>query len=160
MTKYRHLAPSAYLVGAVLFTFPLFDSSVSLSPWNVGSPQWRFGAIGLLSNTLMIVALGAFIAITTAVTLNQDRMRRILGIACWSVSVLLLGAMAAFALDAVQSRAEIRSDLLFSYQIASLTAEVKILLGALSFALFGRGCRADYPIRHEAGGSIPVQMSK
>ena len=160
MTNYRQLAPSAYLVGAVLFAFPLFDSSVSLSPWNVGNPQWRFGAIGLLSNTLMIVALGAFIAITTAVTLNQDRMRRILGIACWSVSVLLLGAMAAFALDAVQSRAEIRSDLLFSYQIASVTAEVKILLGALSFALFGRSCQANHPIRTEAGGSIPVQIVK
>ena len=108
----------------------------------------------------MIVALGAFIAITTAVTLNQDRMRRILGIACWSVSVLLLGAMAAFALDAVQSRAEIRSDLLFSYQIASLTAEVKILLGALSFAHIGRSCQANPPIRTEAGGSIPVQIVK
>ena len=114
----------------------------------------------MLSNTLMIVALGAFIAITTAVTLNQDRMRRILGIASWSVSVLLLGAMAAFALDAVQSRAEIRSDLLFSYQIASLTAVAKILLGALSFALFGRGCRADHPIRQEAGGPVPVRIGK
>lgn len=160
MNNYRQLAPGFYLVAAVLFAFPLIDSGFSLSPWNIGSAQWRFGAIGLLSNTLMIVALGALIAVVTAVTLNQDGIRRIMGIVCWILAVLLLVAIAGFALDAVQARRQIRADLLLSYQIASLTAEMKLLLGALSFAFFARGCRADDPIRQETGGSAPLLLSK
>lgn len=160
MSTNRQLAPGSYLVAAVLFAFPLIDSGFSLAPWNIGSAQWRFGAIGLLSNTLMIVALGGLIAVVTAVTLKQDGVRRILSIACWILAVVLLVAMAGFALDAVQARGGIRADLLFSYQIASLTAEVKLLLGALSFALFGRGCRSDSPIRSEAVGSAPLLVSQ
>jgi hypothetical protein len=143
MSNNRQLAPAAYLVAAVLFVFPLFDSGVSLSPWNTGNAQWRFGAVGLLSNTLMIVALGAFIAVTTAVLTKQDRVRRLLGYTSWILAVVLLAAIAAFALDAVQARPQIRQDMLLSYQLASLTAEVKLLVGALSFALFGKGCRHE-----------------
>jgi hypothetical protein len=143
MNNHRQLAPAAYLVAAVLFVFPVFDSGISLSPWNMGSAQWRFGAVGLLSNTLMIVALGAFIAVATAVTTKQDRVRRVLGYSCWVIAVVLLASIAAFALDAVQARPQIRQDMMLSYQLASFTAEVKLLVGALSFALFGRGCRFE-----------------
>ncbi|MEO8621503.1 MAG: hypothetical protein ABI625_10590 [bacterium] len=143
MSNHRQLAPAAYLVAAVLVVFPLFDSGISLSPWNMASAQWRFGAVGLLSNTLMIVALGAFIAVATAVTSKHDQVRRVLGYACWLIAVVLLASIAAFALDAVQARPQIRQDMMLSYQLASLTAEVKLLVGALSFALFGRGCRYE-----------------
>ncbi len=160
MNNYRQLAPGAYLVAAVLVVFPLFDSGFSLSPWRITSAQWRFGAIGLLSNTLMIVALGAFIAVATAVVLNQDRVRRTLGIASWILAVVLLVAIAAFALDAVQARPDIRPDVLYSYEVASYTAEVKLLMGALSFALFGRGCRLDSPVRQVSNVSNPLLVSK
>ena len=160
MNYYRQLAPGAYLVAAVLVVFPLFDSGFSLSPWRIMSSQWRFGAVGLLSNTLMIVALGAFIAVATAVTLNHDRTRRILGITSWILAVVLLVAIAAFALDAVQARPQIRTEVLYSYQVASFTAEVKLLMGALSFALFGRGCRLDSPVRQESGSSSPLLVGK
>ena len=160
MNTYRHLAPGAYLVAAALALFPLFDSGISLSPWNVGSAQWRFGAIGLLSNTLMIVALGMLLAVAAAGAASHDRTRRVLGIASWIVSALLLVAIAAFALDAVQARAQIRSDMMFSYQLASVTAGVKLLVGALSFALFGKGSRLDSPIRQDAVSPAPVLVGK
>lgn len=149
MNNFRQLAPGAYLVAAVLFFFPLIDSSFSLSPWNVGSAQWRFGAIGLMSNTLMIVALGALIAVAAAVLSGQDRPRRIIGMISWAIAILLLVAIAAFGLDAVQSRRDIRADLVNSYSIASLTAEIKLVVGALSFALFGRAARNDNPGRSD-----------
>lgn len=149
MNNFRQLAPAAYLVAGVLFFFPLVDSSFSLTPWNVGSAQWRFGAVGLMSNTLMIVALGALIAVATSVLSGQDKPRRVIGVICWVLAILLLVAIAGFGLDAVQSRRDIREDLVNSYSIASLTAEVKLLLGALSFALFGRATRNDNVVRSD-----------
>ena len=160
MNNYRQLAPAAYLVAAALVIFPLYDSAVSLLPWNVASAQWRFGAIGLLSNTLMIVCLGALIAVGVSILANQPRGRRALGIASWIVSLLLLLSIAGFALDAVQARALIRADLRVSYQIASITAELKLLLGVLTFAMLGRASRVDRTVRQDSGFVSPMLVGK
>ncbi|CAN5538553.1 hypothetical protein BH09GEM1_BH09GEM1_01540 [soil metagenome] len=162
MNSYRQLAPASYLVAAALVLFPLYDSGVQLIPWNIGSAQWRFGAIGLLSNTLMIVCLGAVIAVGVAVLANQERGRRILGAVSWAVAIVLLIGIAAFAMDAVQARRQIRADLLTSYQIASITAEVKMLVGVLTFAMLGRATRMERVIRQEsvAGAAMLVGKQK
>ena len=147
MNNHRQLAPAAYLVAAALVFFPLHDSGVSLIPWTVGSAQWRFGAIGVLSNTLMIVCLGAFIAVNAAMLANQLRVRRVLGAVSWTMALLLLIAIAAFAMDAVQAGGQIRPDLLTSYHMASITAEVKLLVGLLTFAMLGRATRLERTTR-------------
>lgn len=160
MNTYRQLSPGAYMVAAALSVFPLYDSGISVAPWRIASTQWRFGAIGLLSNTLMIVALGALIAVVTAVTLHHERTRRVLGIASWIFAMLLLVAIVAFAMDAVQAHTQIRPDMLRSYQLASLTAGIKLLLGALSFASFGRGCRLDSSVKQESGSASSLRMPR
>lgn len=160
MTNYRRVAPAAYLVAAALVLFPLVDSAVSLSPWNTGSAQWRFGAIGLISNTLMIVCLGALIAVGISILANQDRGRRVLGNISWTLAVVLLAGIVAFAMDAVQARRQIRADLLSSYQVASIMAEVKLLFGVLSFALLGRAARLQGVTRSEGAVGAPVLVGK
>ncbi|MDQ2667637.1 MAG: hypothetical protein M3Z05_16700 [Gemmatimonadota bacterium] len=160
MNNYRQLAPAAYLVAAALVIFPLNDSGVNLIPWTVGNAQWRFGAIGVLSNTLMIVCLGALIAVGAAVLSNQPRARRALGAASWVMAVLLLVAIGGFALDAVQARRLIRADLLSAYQMASITAEVKLLMGVLTFATLGRATRIDRASRPDAAIISPGLVGK
>ena len=160
MNNYRQLAPAAYLVAAVLVIFPLYDSAVSLIPWNVSSAQWRFGALGLLSNTLMIVCLGALIAVGVSMLADQPRGRRALGIIAWVFAILLLVGIAGFALDAVQARGQIRADLRASYQIASITAELKLLLGVLTFAMLGRASRPERTVRQDSSVSSPMLFGK
>jgi hypothetical protein len=160
MNNYRQLAPAAYISAAALVIFPLYDSSTSLIPWTVANAQWRFGAIGVLSNTLMIVCLGALIAVGAAILSNQPRARRLLGATSWVLAVVLLFAIAAFAMDAVQARRLIRADLLGAYQTASITAEVKLLVGVLTFAMLGRATRLDRMVRQDAAASAPVLVGK
>jgi len=160
MNNHRQLAPAAYLVAAALVIFPLHDSGVNLIPWTLGSAQWRFGAIGVLSNTLMIVCLGALIAVGAAILSNQPRARRVLGAVSWVLAVFLLVAIAAFAMDAVQARRQIRADMLTAYRIASITAEVKLLMGVLAFAMLGRATRIDRSARQDAVVSSPVLVGK
>jgi hypothetical protein len=140
-TSLRQLAPSAYLVAFALVFIPLFDAAMSLFPFRVGAPQWRFGAVGLFSNALMIPAIGVLIAVTTAVVLGHERTQRVLSILCWIAVAILIAALAAFSLDALQTRASVQPAMRLSFLVASATAAAKLLLGAATFVLFARGSR-------------------
>lgn len=138
---YRQLAPSAYVVAFALVFIPLFDATMSLAPFRPGAPQWRFGAVGLLSNALMIPAIGILIAVTTAVVLGHERAQRVFSILCWLAVAILVAALAAFSLDALQTRASVQPAMRLSFMVASATAAAKLLLGAMTFALLARGSR-------------------
>ena len=71
MNRYRFLGFSAYLVATTLIVVPFFDAAMSLWPWQPDSAQWRFGAIGLASNALMLPCAGMLIALATGITLGQ-----------------------------------------------------------------------------------------
>lgn len=137
----RQLASCAYLVAFTLICIPLFDASMSLVPFHLGTAQWRFGAVGLLSNALMIPVIGVLLAVTTAVTLGHERMQRVLAIASWIVAVMLIIGLAGFALDALQTRSAVQPAMQLSFRVASLTAAAKLLLGAITFVAFARGSR-------------------
>jgi hypothetical protein len=143
----RQLAPSAYIVAFLLFAIPFFDAAMSVAPWHFGNSQWRFGAVGLLSNALMIPAAGALIAVVTAVSQGHFRVRDLLGLASWVMAAVVLASLAIFSLDTVQTRAAINPEMIFSYKVASLTACIKLLLGMVTFVLLARACRSSRPVR-------------
>ncbi|MDB4890431.1 MAG: hypothetical protein JWL61_2286 [Gemmatimonadetes bacterium] len=155
MNNYRQLAPGAYLVAFLLVFIPLFDASLSLAPWHLGSSQWRFGAFGLLSNALMIPAAGALIAVAAAVAAGQVRMVKVLAIFCWFVVAVLVVSTVLFALDAMQSRRMINPAMTLSYYVASATALGKLVLGMLSFVFLARGSRLDRNTTRE--GTAPIR---
>lgn len=137
------LAPCAYLVAFLLIAIPMFDASMSVAPWVPGDPQWRFGAIGLISNALMIPAAGMLIAVVAAMTFGHLTFLRVLRILCWIGSLGIMLAVILFALDALQTRNAIRPQMQLSYNVASLTAAFKLLLGAATFLLFARACNPE-----------------
>ena len=154
MNNYRQLAPGAYLVSFLLVFIPIFDASLSLAPWHLGSSQWRFGAFGLLSNALMLPAAGALIAVATAIAASQVRTVKVLAILCWFVVAVLVVSTVLFSLDAMQSRRMIRPEMTLSYYVASATAMGKLVLGCLSFLFLARGSRVDRSTVREAPSPI------
>ncbi len=145
----RPVAPGAYLVAFLLFFIPFFDATMSVAPWLWSNPQWRFGAIGLLSNALMLPASGALIAVATAVALGHYKTQRTLGIASWVLVLVIFASAGMFALDAVQTKSQIRPEMMLSYRVSTLTATCKLVLGMIGFALLGRACRVDKNARLE-----------
>jgi hypothetical protein len=142
-SNFRQVAAAAYLVGFLLFFIPFFDAMMSVAPWVWGNPQWRFGAIGLLSNALMLPASGALIAVATAVGLGHFKTQRALGIVAWLLVLLVFVSAVMFALDAVQTKSQIRPEMMLSYRVSTLTATCKLVLGMIAFALLGRACRNE-----------------
>jgi hypothetical protein len=153
MNNSRQLAPGAYLVAFMLVAIPAFDAAMSLVPFHLGTAQWRFAAVGLFSNALMIPASGVLVAVATAVTLGHARAQRVFGIACWIAAGLLLAALVAFSLDALQTRSAVVPTMHLSFAVASLTAAAKLVLGIVAFVLFARACRA--PKRSRGAATAP-----
>jgi len=153
MSTSRQLAPCAYFVAFMLVAIPVFDASMSLVPFHLGTAQWRFAAVGLFSNALMIPASGVLIAVATAVTSGQVRVQRVFAVVCWIVAAVLVAALAAFSLDALQTRSAVQPTMYLSFAVASATAAAKLALGAVAFVLFARACRL--PRRSRSNASVP-----
>lgn len=153
MQNYRQIAPGAYLVAFLLFAIPFFDAMMSVAPWSWGNAQWRFGAIGLMSNALMLPASGALIAVVTAVVFGHMKTQRSLGMVAWMLVALVFVSAGMFALDAVQTKSQIRPEMMLSYRVGTLTATVKLVLGMITFALLGRACRIERMVQQESGSA-------
>ena len=148
MTDQRRLAVPSYLVAAMLIAIPAFDATMSVSPPHFGDPHWRYGAFGLLSNALMIPAAGVLVILVTAWTLEHRVTLRVVGVASWVIAVVALLGLVLFALDALQTRAAVVPAMALSFRVATITAAVKMIIGAIAFIAFGRaGWHGGKPLR-------------
>lgn len=138
---HHKLAAPAYFVAILLVFIPVFDALMSVAPFHPGSAQWRFAAVGLLSNALMIPCVGFLLAVVTAVTLDNLAAKRAIRVISWTMVPVLATAISFFALDAMQTRASVRAQLQLSFLVASVTAIGKLLLGVVAFVLFARASR-------------------
>ena len=137
MLNSRYLSLPGYLVAIAMILIPLADSFTALFPWNVGDSRWRFGAVGLISNTLMIPLAGLLVAFAVAWTREQRGVLRTIGVIGFIGALLSLLALVSFALDAVQTRSSVRPEMQTSFTVASITAGFKTLLAGATFLAFG-----------------------
>lgn len=135
----RSLARASYLIGATLILIPMFDATTSILPFRFAESKWRYGTIGLLSNSLLIPTAGLLILFLTAAAMEHRRTLRALGILAWIGCGLTALGLGAFVLDALQSQGQIRPEMLTSFVVASTTATVKIILAAVALALLAIG---------------------
>jgi hypothetical protein len=157
----RQFARVAYFVGALLLVVPVVDVIVALLPITVTNARWRFGAVGLLSNAFILPLAGLLILGVTAVTSQHRRLLRALSVIAWVVCALSLGLIGMFALDALQTQAGIDPQRIFAFRMATSIGMLKMLCGAVGFALFGiaasTASRANSsPSRSPAGEWGPI----
>jgi hypothetical protein len=142
----RQLAWPAYLVSAALILVPLSDVLTSLYPWRFFDPRWRFGAVGLVSSSLLIPTAGMLIALVTAAVCDHRVMRKIIGIAALVVATVCVVALFFFGLDALQTSAAVTPQMRLSFNVASIAAAMKTLIASAITLAIGlsalRGGRA------------------
>lgn len=137
MLQSRQLAWPSYLVAISMMVIPMADSWTTLFPWNVGDARWRFAAVGLISNALMIPLAGLLIAFVVAWHREQRGVLRTVGIVGFTGALLCLLAIVSFGLDSLQTRAQVNPQMRLSFNVASITAAVKTLLAGATFLAFG-----------------------
>jgi hypothetical protein len=137
MPNSRYLAWPAYLVAIAMIAIPFADSWTTLFPWNIGDARWRFGAVGLISNALMIPLAGLLVALTVAWMRSQRLVMRTIGVVGFLGALLCVLGLGSFALDSLQTRSQVRPELQTSFTVASITAAIKTLLAGATFLAFG-----------------------
>jgi len=144
MLQSKQLAWPAYLVAIAMILIPLADAWTTLFPWNFGEARWRFGAVGLVSNALMIPLAGLLIAFVVAWAREQRVLLRVIGVLGFVGATVCLLALVSFALDALQTRAQVRPEMRLSFNVATVFAAVKTLIAGATLLAFGfSGSRAS-----------------
>ena len=104
----RPLLTALYFV-AVAFALPsLLEFALLSYPYEFASPQRRFGAVGLIFNSVMFSPIvGLLVAIFASVQLGHRRTTRILAIVAFVIAAVLVIAAPFFVLDFLQLRAQV-----------------------------------------------------
>lgn len=114
-------------------------------PYRFGSMQWRFGAVGLLFNTVLLPPLvGLTIMAFAAVQLDHRRVARVVSILALIVGAVLVLLIPFFILDYVQLRKMLANpQQLRAYDFTSMKAmAVGLLMLVIAVALGIAGLRA------------------
>lgn len=128
----RRLIPLLYLAGGLLLADQAADliGTMLAQPVMPGSPEWRFGAAGLLVTRASVVLVGDVLLFTAAVLMEHRRVVRLLGVIHLLLAALLLASLIVFVLDAVQVRRLVREGGQGAFDLAAVRAGILILAGA------------------------------
>ena len=140
MTPPRRLAWPAYLVSFALMITPAYDAALSVLPSRLGDARWRYGAIGLLSNTMMISLTGLLLVLGIALLLDHKRMIRAVGLLGAIGAVICVVALVLFGLDALQTRGGVQPNMARSFMLATVNAAGKLVISVLALAGFAVVC--------------------
>jgi hypothetical protein len=141
MKQPKLLALPGYLVALLLIGIPLVEIALPMLPTRFGEVQWRFGAAGLFSRAMMTPFLGLFIVFAIALLLDQRAVLRTISVGGVLLAVLLLGAFAIFALDALQVRVQIKPEARRAFDTGAIFALMKFALGSVTAVVFASSAR-------------------
>jgi hypothetical protein len=137
--SYRHFLAACYGVGFVLIVAPLLDAFPRVWPFDADTVGWRFGAVGIGFNLLVMPVLGASIVMAVGLALDHRRAVRVESVFMLLLAAGLLASLALFTLDYLQLRRSVNPELLGSFDSAAWRAMAFAALMSPVCAWLGRG---------------------
>ena len=136
----RPLLVALYLV-ALAFALPSMLEFALLSyPYDFSSPQRRFGAVGLIFNSVMFSPIvGLLVAMFASLQLGHRRVTRTLAIIAFIIAALLIIAAPFFVLDFLQLRAQVVPQAKRAFDWTTAKASFTGLLMCLTSIAIGLG---------------------
>ena len=138
METNKPLARAGYLLAAILVIIPLFDGTLQVWPLRLSEERWRFGAVGSLSNLVLVPLLGLLLALTIATFADARRTKRVVGAFCAIFAVVLAALSVLFILDYFQVRTMVVPRMQQATSVATATAIGKNVLSIITLALLSR----------------------
>jgi len=133
----------AYFVALVLVLTPLMDVLIAAFPFRPGEMAWRFAAIGIFAEGVMLALLGLYSALALAIYLDHRVVVKALGIIS-ALGVVAFGVViVVFMLDAVGMRSIIAPEARSGMAVASAAALFKHLCGFVGTGLMALTARSE-----------------
>jgi hypothetical protein len=152
------LAGPLYLLAGMLVLLPWVDFILTVPPADLTNAQWRFDALGLLSEYSLVPVLGIAVALVVSAIRKQYSLQRALVIACLTIAVLFLVLSIAFLRDMDDARAYVKADDMPAFSSATTRAIIKLLLTSISLAYLGWRARRmiPAPVHHKTPKPVHV----
>jgi hypothetical protein len=133
----RVLGGLLYLLALLLVVGPISEWLVIVWPIHVDIAQARFGAIGLLGERLAVPVVGLFTAMLAATLFGQRLVQGILATLSFIASPALAVLAIEMALDGIQLRNTVRSDVLRGFDRSLARTVLLLLYAAVVAAVLG-----------------------
>jgi hypothetical protein len=138
MDSLKTLTRPGYLIAALMAILPVADGVMSVWPFRFTNEQWRYGAVGVLSNVMLSALLGILLMLAMAIVLDHRTTRRVLGWICGVTAALLGVTVLFFILDYLQARAYVQAQYTRSVDIASIATIIKQLLTVVALVMLAK----------------------
>lgn len=138
METNKPLTRAGYLLSLLLVITPFVDAAGPLLPLRLSDERWRWGAVGQLSNIVLVPLLGLLLIIAIASLTDARRIRRVTGAICAILAVVLGALSVLFILDYFQVRTVVKPQFQHAMAVACTMALVKNVLSIITLALLSR----------------------
>jgi len=121
------------MVAALLVFYGYLDYVLNIWPLKLGDARWRFGAVGVMTNYLGLIMLGAVLWLWFQFLSGNRLHVRLVAVLCAIQTLVLLGLMAGFPLDFLQIRGDVQQADDWNFKAAAARTGVKLLCSAVAF---------------------------
>ena len=144
----RRTRTPAYVIAGLLLFIPIIELVVGASPYRIHDPTWRIGLVSGAANASTTLLL-ALLVIYVVGVLAEDHPTTwlVAGASALMVLFCVVGS-GAFALDALQMRAQVRPGFESRYNLTTAWGLAKVLLAGLgALVLFISAYRSGRSLR-------------
>lgn len=143
----RPLALAGYPIALLLIITSLLDTFPKILPADFGSRDWRYGALGLVFNSMVTPLLGLAIAAASAIVArHRGTLRLISGVFLALAALAVIGGL-LFIVDFTALASSLSERVTPGFQVATWKTVAIVLLAAPVAAWLGigglRAARAD-----------------
>ncbi len=124
----------AYIGAILLILIPFLQAGQQLWPLNLGDIRWRFGAANALSSVMLLPFLGLTIMTLVARSADHRGVARFVGAMAALFVIGLLGSLVLFALDALQLKGIVTSQMMATFQTTAWRVVLVSLIFTVSFS--------------------------
>ncbi len=133
---------------------PLLEAATRVLPMRPSDVGWRFGAMGIVFNTLVTPLLGVFIAMVVAAVRGHRRTLRWLSGAAYAAAVVVTLGLVLFLFDYVQARAGVAAEQLAGLDVVSRKALFLGVVAVVAAGVLGRaGWNAGRTVETKRGSA-------
>ncbi|MEQ1693348.1 MAG: hypothetical protein ABMA00_18800, partial [Gemmatimonas sp.] len=123
----------AYTGAMLLIVIPFLQAGQQLWPLQLGDIRWRFGAANALSSVLLLPFLGLSIMTLVARSTESKGISRVVGALAALFVIGLVSSLVLFALDAMQLKSIVTSQMMAPFETTSLRVVAVTLIFMISF---------------------------